>query len=59
MFYSRDEFQSRMTELMAAGWSAVQAYSMVSFNEQMERSRYERERAEEKMELFDDDRYMS
>lgn len=56
MFYSRDEFQSQMDQLIAVGWSEAAAYRQVCKNEWNDRIQYEQARAEEKFDFFNEER---
>lgn len=55
MFYSRDEFQSQMDQLINMGWSETAAYRQVCRNEWNDRIRYERAQSEEKFDFFNEE----
>jgi hypothetical protein len=40
MFYSQDEFNSQMEELLEKGWSYTAAYAQVRANEQADEEEY-------------------
>lgn len=55
MFYSQDEFNSQMTDLLSKGWTWDAAYAQVRKNERADEAEYVEWRCQQDLAVADND----